>query len=77
MKNVLEEKVINQNVGGMSMENYLSDLLAKLDKEEIDKVSCESKIAVLKQLNNRHKNVIDAQRVMLKQAEFETMKLNG
>lgn len=77
MKNVLEEKVINQNVGGMPMENYLSDLLAKLDKEEIDKVSCESKIAVLKQLNNRHKNVIDAQRVMLKQAEFETMKLNG
>lgn len=77
MKNVLKEKVINQNVGGMPMENYLSDLLAKLDKEEIDKVSCESKIAVLKQLNNRHKNVIDAQRVMLKQAEFETMKLNG
>lgn len=77
MKNVLKEKVINQNVGGMSMENYLSDLLAKLDKEEIDKVSCESKIAVLKQLNNRHKNVIDAQRVMLKQAEFENMKLNG
>lgn len=28
------------------------------------------KISVLKQLNNRHKNIIDAQRVMLKEFEF-------
>ena len=77
MENVLKDKVINQNVSGMPMESYLSDLLAKLDREEVDKVNCENKIAVLKQLNNRHKNVIDAQRVMLKQAEFEKIGLNG
>ena len=55
---------------------YLQSLkeqtVAELTKQrkEIEKEQCEMKISVLKQLNNRHKNIIDAQRVMLKEFEF-------
>lgn len=71
MEDVLKEKVIEQNVNGIPMENALADLIARLDKAEVDKSVMEQKISVYKQLNNRHKNIIDAQRVQLKVAEFE------
>lgn len=70
MEDVLSKTVINQQVKGIPMENALADLIAKLDEVEIEKSVMEQKIAVYKQLNNRHKNIIDAQRVQLKVAEF-------
>lgn len=68
--NALKEKVIGQQIAGIMMENYFADMIEKIDKKEIEKEQCEMKISVLKQLNNRHKNIIDAQRVMLKEFEF-------
>ena len=70
MEDVLSKTVINQQVKGIPMENALADLIAKLDEVEIEKSVMEQRIAVYKQLNNRHKNIIDAQRVQLKVAEF-------
>lgn len=70
MEDVLKKTVIEQQVGGITMENALADLIARLDKAEVDKALVDQKIAVYKQLNNRHKNIIDAQRVQLKIAEF-------
>ena len=70
MEDVLSKTVINQQVKGIPMENALADLIAKLDEVEIEKSVMEQKISVYKQLNNRHKNIIDAQRVQLKVAEF-------
>ncbi len=67
----LREKVIEQEIAGMPMENFIADALAQLDKAQIDKEQSDMKVAFLKQLNNRHKNIIDAQRVELKQLEFE------
>jgi hypothetical protein len=71
MENYLETKVINQNVGSLPVENYLAELLVSLEKKDVDLEKADMKIKTIKQLNNRHKNIIDAQRVMLKQAEFE------
>lgn len=76
MKSSLEEKVINQNIGEVPVENYLADLLLKIESDEVDLRKCETKIAVLKQMNNRHKNIIDAHRVEIKQMEFERDNMN-
>jgi hypothetical protein len=76
MESFLKEKVINQYVGKVPVENYLADLLVDLEKLDVCLEKAEMKIKTLKQLNNRHKNIIDAQRVMLKQAEFESSQLN-
>lgn len=76
MKNLLGEKVIAQQIAGVSMENYMADLLEKLEKNEIDQISCENKIKAYKQLNVRHKNIIDAQRVINKSLEMEISMLS-
>lgn len=70
MESILKEKVINQSIGDKPMENAIADMLEKLDNGEIEKTKMEQTIALLKQLNNRHKNIIDAQRVQIKQMSF-------
>ena len=75
MFNILKEQVIDQKIEGISMENYLAQLCEQVENDKIEKVKSESIIAITKQMNNRHKNVIDAQRVMLKEQEFEINKL--
>ena len=75
MNSLLKEKVIDQQINGQSMENYLAQLCEQVENDSIEKVKSESIIAISKQINNRHKNVIDAQRVMLKEQEFEIQNL--
>ncbi len=67
--NNVRTKVIDQQINGVPMEEYFANLLSKIENSEIEKEQCEMRISVLKQLNNRHKNVIDAQRVIIKQME--------
>ena len=76
MNSFLKEKVVDQKIDGQPMEEYIAGLLKNIDEQAIEKAACDMKIAALKQLNNRHKNIIDAQRVMIKQAELEK-ELNG
>ena len=75
MESFLKEKVVDQKINGVPMENYLAQLCEQVENDKIEKVKSESIIAITKQMNNRHKNVIDAQRVMLKEQEFEINKL--
>lgn len=77
MENVLTNKVIAQQVQGMDMEDYIASMLEQMDQAEIDKQRAEMKIQFLKQLNNRHKNIIDAQRVINKSLELELTRLTG
>ena len=58
----------------MSMENYLAQMLEKIEEGNLEREKMELTIAVSKQLNNRHKNIIDAYRVELKASES---KVNG
>lgn len=63
MKEVLQKKVVRQQIDGQPMEEYMADMLARTEKEAVDKEKLNIQIALLKQMNNRHKNVIDAVRV--------------
>ena len=60
---VLKKKVISLQIAGQPMEEYMADMLARTEKELVDKEKLNIQIALLKQINNRHKNVIDAVRV--------------
>lgn len=68
---MIQKQVLEQKVNGVAMEEYIADLLTRVEKAEIEKTECETRIMVLKQLNIRHKNIIDAQRVMFRCAELE------
>ena len=71
MSSFLKEKVVDQQINGLPMEEYLASLCEQVENDKIEKIKSESIIAITKQINNRHKNVIDAQRVMLKEQEFQ------
>lgn len=58
----------------MTMENYIAVILGELEKSNIEKAECEMRVALLKQLNNRHKNIIDAQRVMIKEKQVAVIQ---
>ncbi len=75
MEHVLDEKVIGQKIGNVNMEDYIADLLEQIEKGEIEKEKVENQYKILKQLNNRHKNIIDAQRVKNKSLESELLAL--
>ena len=75
MESFLKEKVVDQQINGLPMEEYLASLCEQVENDKIEKIKSESIIAITKQMNNRHKNVIDAQRVMLKEQEFEIQHL--
>ena len=71
----MDEKVIGQKIGNVNMEDYIADLLEQIEKGEIEKEKVENQYKILKQLNNRHKNIIDAQRVKNKSLESELLVL--
>lgn len=71
MVNVLDKAVIGQKINGVSMEDYIANMIERIERGEIEKEQREDTIKTLKQLNNRHKNIIDAQRVRLKSLELE------
>ena len=71
----MDEKVIGQKIGNVNMEDYIADLLEQIEKGGIEKEKVENQYKILKQLNNRHKNIIDAQRVKNKSIESELLAL--
>lgn len=75
MENVLQQKVVFQQIGNVNMEDFIADPLERIEKGEVEKENVEMQNQVLKQLNNRHKNIIDAQRVMNKCLEIELAHL--
>ena len=75
MENVLQQKVVFQQIGNVNMEDFIADLLERIEKGEVEKENVEMQNQVLTQLNNRHKNNIDAQRVMNKCLEIELAHL--
>ena len=60
MEKVLEEKVVNQLIDGKPMENAMADLYTKIDRQQVELERAKTEIAVLKQLNIRHGNLIVA-----------------
>lgn len=69
-----KERVIEQKIGGMSMEDYMSEKLIEIEKQKLDLLVSDMLVKGYKQLNVRHKNIIDAQRLELKQLEFNKQR---
>jgi hypothetical protein len=70
VQNETKERVIKQKVGGKSMEDYMAEKLMEIEEKKVDLLSADVLIKGYKQLNVRHKNIIDAQRIEVKVSEF-------
>jgi len=70
MQNEFLKNVATQKIDGIPMEEFMSNAIKKLDDAEVDREIAQLKIRAFQQLNNRHKNVIDAQRVQLREYEL-------
>jgi hypothetical protein len=53
----------------------LAQLCEQIENDKIEKVKSEDMISTLKQLNNRHKHLIDIQRNDLKEKQLEFQEL--
>jgi hypothetical protein len=70
---VTKQRVIEQEIGGKSMEDYMSEKLIEIENQKLDLLVSDMIVKGYKQLNVRHKNIIDAQRLELKQLEFNNL----
>ena len=77
MEHELKQKVINQQIAGVSMEDFISDLIERSENGEIENEKLETYNKLLKQENNRHKNITDAYRVINKSLELELLRFNS
>jgi len=74
MSKELERRVVSQNVGLLSMENYMAEKLVEIENSKLDLLKSDMLIKAYKQLNVRHKNIIDTQRLGLKETQFEASR---
>ena len=65
------KEVTKQTIDGLPMAEYLANMAVQMDAAELDKERAQLKLNVIKQLNNHHKNIIDALRV---EAKINEMK---
>lgn len=77
MEHELKQKVIGQQIAGVSMEDFISGLIERSENGEIENEKLETYNKLLKQENNRHKNITDAYRVINKSLELELLRLNS
>lgn len=71
LKNETNERVIHQKIGEKSMADFIADTLLQIESNELDLEKADAIIKGCKQLNVHHKNIIDAQRVEIKQLEIK------
>lgn len=74
IQNETSQRVIKQNVGRQSMEDYMAEKLMEIEERKVDLLVADELIKGYKQLNVRHKNIIDAQRLELKVSEFNAVQ---
>lgn len=62
---------LNQQIEGVDAMSYMAQLLEKNEKQEIEIERGKLAIAVLKQMNNRSRLLLDAQKFEMKLKEQE------
>ena len=67
MENLELEKVVSQKIDGIPMEEFMANAIVELDEKDMQLELAKLKNSYFQQMNNRHKNIIDAQRVQLKE----------
>lgn len=67
----VRKRVVEQEIGVNSMEDYMAEKLMEIERNKLDLYKADVLIRAYKQLNVRHKNIIDVQRVALKEVQLE------
>ena len=62
---------LNTKVSGKNTMTYMAELLDKNEKQEIEIERGKLAIGILKQMNNRSRLLLDAQKFELKEKEFK------
>lgn len=66
---------LDLQVNGVSIDQYLCDLLEKNEKQEIEIERCKQAVNIVKQKNNVSRLRLDATKLQLRKSEFEYTKL--
>jgi hypothetical protein len=74
MKTTAERFELNTKVMGKSTMNYMADLLKKNENQEIEIERGKLSVGILKQMNNRSRLLLDAQKFELKEKEMKSSK---
>jgi len=67
MENLELEKVVSQKINGIPMEEFMANAIVELEEKDLQLELAKLKNSYFQQMNNRHKNIIDAQREKLKE----------
>ena len=63
---------LNTKISGKTTMNYMADLLKKNEDQELDIERGKLAIGILKQMNNRSRLLLDAQKFELKEKEIKS-----
>lgn len=74
MKTTAERFELNTKIMGKSTMNYMADLLKKNENQEIEIERGKLSVGILKQMNNRSRLLLDAQKFELKEKEMKSSK---
>ena len=67
----VRKRVVEQEIGVKSMEDYMAEKLMEIERNTLDLYKADVLIKGYKQINVRHKNIIDVQRGALKERQLE------
>lgn len=70
MEQIKERFEFNSVVNGMGTMDYMSSLLEKNEKQEIEIERGKLSVSILKQMHNRNRLLVDAAKFELKEMEF-------
>lgn len=67
----MENFGLEVEVGGLDLQHYMASILEKNEKQQIEIERGKLSVAVLKQMNNRSRLLLDAAKFELKKKELE------
>lgn len=74
MKELLHELRLDTPIQGMDVGSYIAQLLEKNDNQEIEIERGKLSVAMLKQMNNHSRLVLDAYKYKLKASELKNIE---
>lgn len=74
MKELLHELRLDTSIQGMDVSSYIAQLLEKNDNQEIEIERGKLSVAMLKQMNNHSRLVLDAYKYKLKASELKNIE---
>lgn len=67
----MEKFDLNTNIAGVPQQEYMAKLIEKNESQQIEIERGKLSVAILKQMNNRSRLLLDAAKYELRKAQFE------